>query len=303
MTRALVIGYGSIGQRHALWLKQLGCEVAVVSRRKIDFNPLYQTVEGALLGQGSDYVVIANNTSEHADTLKIIANSGFAGKVLVEKPLFKDAVDFKLPDSIDCYVAYNLRFHPLLWRIRDLLVNQKILQANIYVGKYLPTWRPGERIGYSGNKDLGGGVLRDLSHELDYIEWLLGSWVSVSAVCGHFSDLPITSDDCVSVVGETLHAPAVNLQMNYLDRIGKREIRIQCDAMTIYGDLLTGRLQFNETVEDFKIQRQDTYLAQHRAVLSGDKTKLCAFRSGLKLMKVIASIEKASQKKAWIEIA
>ena len=33
MTKALVIGYGSIGSRHARLLDELGCEVGVVSQR------------------------------------------------------------------------------------------------------------------------------------------------------------------------------------------------------------------------------------------------------------------------------
>ena len=35
MTKALVIGYGSIGSRHARLLDELGCEVGVVSHRAL----------------------------------------------------------------------------------------------------------------------------------------------------------------------------------------------------------------------------------------------------------------------------
>lgn len=303
MTRALVIGYGSIGERHALWLKQLGCEVAVVSRREIPFSPRYGSVEEALKSYSADYAVIANSTSEHKDSLLELQRLGFQGKVLIEKPLFKDDHGIDITKSAACYVAYNLRFHPLLQRIRPLIENQKVIQAQIYVGKYLPSWRTGERIGYSGDKSLGGGVLRDLSHEIDYISWLLGPWVSAAGIQGHFSHLPITSDDAVSILGVTKRAPAVSLQMNYLDRIGRREIIINCDELTLYADLLHGTLQIDGSKEDFKVERADTYLAQHRAVLANDTASLCTYEEGLKTMKVISAIEKSSLSRQWVECA
>ena len=85
--KTLVVGYGSIGSRHARLLTSLGCEVAVVSSRDIDHPVRYRTLADALSWK-PDYVVIANRTSQHYQTLKELAASGFTGTVLVEKPLF-----------------------------------------------------------------------------------------------------------------------------------------------------------------------------------------------------------------------
>ena len=52
------------------------------------------------------------------------------------------------------------------------------------IGQYLPLWRPGSdyRLGVSANRALGGGVLLELSHELDYLRWIFGDvdWVQAS---------------------------------------------------------------------------------------------------------------------------
>src|SRR5712671_3820113 len=84
---ALVVGYGSIGQRHAGLLRELGCEVAVVSRRKVDHEPCFASISAALSACKADYIVIASETSRHASAVEELRAVGFTGRVLVEKPL------------------------------------------------------------------------------------------------------------------------------------------------------------------------------------------------------------------------
>ena len=45
------------------------------------------------------------------------------------------------------------------------------------------------------NKSLGGGVLLELSHELDYLQWLFGDIVNISAKLRHHSKLKIDVED------------------------------------------------------------------------------------------------------------
>ncbi|MFZ0578746.1 MAG: NAD(P)-dependent oxidoreductase, partial [Psychrobacillus psychrotolerans] len=70
--KCLVIGYGSIGQRHTRVLNELGHHVAVVSRRKVEYSHLYSDIKEALLVEQPNYIVVANETSEHETTLNEI---------------------------------------------------------------------------------------------------------------------------------------------------------------------------------------------------------------------------------------
>ncbi|MCK6499789.1 MAG: Gfo/Idh/MocA family oxidoreductase, partial [Nitrospira sp.] len=188
--KALVVGYGSIGQRHARVLDELGCEVAVVSRRPVEYPRRYDSLATALSGWRPGYVVIASRTNEHFDDLSALITADFAGRVLVEKPLFDVARQMPSNRFSHLAVAYNMRFHPLIMKLRDFLGQQKrLVAAHIYVGQYLPQWRPSTdyRSSYSASRDLGGGVLRDLSHEIDYALWLFGSWRHLTALGGKFS--------------------------------------------------------------------------------------------------------------------
>ena len=86
--RSLVIGHGSIGSRHARILKELGCELGVLSKRQIEFTRVYHNLEEALNNLSPGYVIIANPTSEHHSSLCALKKAGFKGVVMVEKPLF-----------------------------------------------------------------------------------------------------------------------------------------------------------------------------------------------------------------------
>ena len=82
---AVVVGLGSIGTRHARVLRELGLRVATVSRRE---GGDYGSIAHAVATAHPDYVVIATETARHAENLQELAQTGFDGKVLVEKPLF-----------------------------------------------------------------------------------------------------------------------------------------------------------------------------------------------------------------------
>lgn len=303
MSKVLIIGFGSIGQRHARLLSELGCQVAVVSRRSIDFNHCYSDLVQALDKWKPDTIVVANRTNEHYQTLSSLAKYGFQGRVLVEKPLFDNVLELPTHTFSLAVVAYNLRCHPLLRKLRSLLVSEQLITANIYVGSYLPDWRPNTdyRQSYSAKKSQGGGVLRDLSHELDYALWFFGPWQRLTALGGHLSSLTIDSDDAYSLLMQTARCPLVSIHMNYLDRVTRREIVINTHQYTIHADLIKNKLSINGIEEDFKVARDGTYRAEHQAMLNGNAKGLCTFEEARETLLTIEAAEKASSTKAWIE--
>lgn len=299
----LVVGYGSIGMRHVNVLGSLGARVGVVSRRTVDYPIVYKTITEALQKEEPDYVVIANNTDEHKDALQELIVCHYTGLVLVEKPIFEHY--YQIPENKfkGMYVGYNLRFHPILLHLYSLLKNAKIFSVHVYVGQYLPSWRPNcdYRTSYSARRSCGGGVIRDLSHELDYISWMLGDWKRVVGLGGKVSTLEIDSDDIFSLLMVTKRCPVVNIQMDYLDRIIRRQIVINTDQATIQADLITGCLQINDVVQHFQLNRNDTYRLQHEAVMGGKQEFLCTADAGLKVLKLIESAEISMKGKRWVD--
>ena len=296
--KALIIGYGSIGSRHARILQELGCDVSVVSQRDVEFSPSYKNLSNALEKEQPDYVVIANKTSEHYQRLYELNDLGFKGIVLVEKPLFQEKQELSRFSFQQVFVAYNLRFHPILQKLKSILASQKICSVQIYVGQYLPSWRPQSdyRQSYSACKAEGGGVLRDLSHELDYVQWLFGKVIRLNALGGHYSSLEIDSDDVFALLLESEQCPVLSLQMNYLDRAGRREILINTHTQTIKADLVQGTLTVSHDaehseVEHFQVGRDDTYRTQHQMILEQKFESLCSLEEGLEVLSVIEQAE------------
>ena len=102
--------------------------------------------------------------------------------------------------KIALMTAYNLRFQPSLQEFRKQIKQQrigKILSVRVEVGQYLPNWRPESdyRKGVSAQKKLGGGVLLELSHEIDYISWIFGDYKWVKAHISKQSNLEIDVED------------------------------------------------------------------------------------------------------------
>lgn len=301
--KALVVGYGSIGQRHARILKMLGCTVGIVSRRLVDHPDLFHDLVSALDTWNPEYVVLANKTYEHYEALSILAKHRFSGMVMVEKPLFHKY--FTIPENqfSSLCLAYNLRFHPLLEKLHDFLRDQRSLIARAYVGQYLPEWRPSSdyRNSYSAKRTEGGGVLRDLSHELDYMNWLFGGWHRLTAFGGHFSDLEIESDDSYDLLLEMRNCPLVSIHVNYLDRVVRREIIVNTDEHTCKIDFINGTISIDRNSVMVNIDKDSTYLDEHKAMLSGDFSRLCTAQEGLDLVKMIECAERASEQKIWVE--
>lgn len=303
-TRALVIGYGSIGQRHARILKEQGGEVAVLSRRRIDMEPHFYELSSAIADWQPDYVVVANETHEHLQILNELANLDYRGTVLVEKPIFDKPAEVPNNQFSFLGVGYNLRFHPLLEKLNNLLVDAgKIFTATIYVGSYLPNWRPDRdyRECYSAKRNEGGGVLLDLSHELDYIYWLLGPWQAMAAIGGHISDLDIDADDAYCLMMKTEKCPLVSVHLNFLDRKPRRSIIVNCQHHTYEVDLVNGRMTIDGGEENVIVDKDDTYRKEHSRILGLNKNGVCTADEALETLKAVASAKLASRDLIWVQ--
>ncbi len=300
--KVAIVGAGSIGLRHRKILDGLNHEVVLISKH--DPSAKYKSLDGALVGENFDYVVIASETSRHSDDLNCLINNDFAGRVLVEKPLFAKSGRMQANVFAMAAVGYNMRFHPaILWLKRTLPSLGKISSASFYVGQYLPTWRPNSdyQNSSSAKQTSGGGVLRDLSHELDIAQDIFGDWQKLTAMGGKLSNLVIDTEDTFSILMQTELCSVVSIQMNYLDRIKQRSITINGNEGSINIDLISGSVNFNDSEMIFEVNPDDTYVAQHQAIIAGNSENVCSLSEGSKIVEMIEAIEKSVRKQKWIQ--
>jgi predicted dehydrogenase len=301
---ALVIGQGSIGVRHARILERIGCDVISFSRRNADGSAQGARIEQVVAKKRPDYIVIATETASHIGNLRAIAKSDYDGLMLIEKPLFEQPYADVRPKPRSIFVGYQLRFHGAVQALRAFVRAQKCISATFYVGQYLDSWREGRggKTTYSGHAAMGGGVLRDLSHELDLAHWLFGACSRVCAAGGKLGDVTVDSDDAWGILADFERCPIVSLQLNYFDRPGRRRILVVGEELTADIDLVAGTVKIGDSVERFEHDRDAPIEAMHRSVLEKNGENACDFDGGQRVLAMIDAIERAGRERTWVTV-
>ena len=270
----LVIGAGSIGRRHATNLSGLGARVGIydvntAAVRDFCKNTKVSAVSDlnrALDTGGYDAALVCTPNHLHISCAQAVADAGL--HLFIEKPLSHS------PDGVDHLVStvkkkglltmagFNLRFEPGLRFIKTHLDPTQVAFALIEFGSYLPEWRPGVdyRAVYSAQKSMGGGIILDDVHELDYACWLFGYPAATRSGSGTFGALEIDVEDVADI---QLHYPdkLITIHTDYLQRTYTRRCKIVLkDGFAIewvYGDHAT----FFSDADERTLRYRDTFSA------------------------------------------
>jgi predicted dehydrogenase len=208
--KALVIGTGSIGRRHAANLQSLGHDVVVFSERFSLGQPhsLPSSLKcvgnwDSLLEMNFDLAVIANRTDQHVASAAAALQC--CNALYIEKPLGAHLEGLaelgqlcqKRRSVIE--LGFMMRFHPNLKWIKQFLQSNllgEVVHLRASVGQWLPDWRPGtdHRQGFGAFYRYGGGVTMELIHEIDIVNWLLGDAIDVCAMQRPLPQLEIETE-------------------------------------------------------------------------------------------------------------
>ncbi|MEW9797573.1 Gfo/Idh/MocA family protein [Alteromonas sp. CYL-A6] len=239
----LVVGTGSIGQRHCRNLLALGQQVSAFSYRAQRGQSVVSLPNGVTRCESLDdsvmrqfdAIVVANSTHQHIEVAQRAAELGLP--LFIEKPLGASLQGVAtLTDTVNvnaCVVeaGFMLRFQPnLVWIKRALEQDMigEIAYLRAAVGQWLPDWRPDtdHRQGYGAKRACGGGVILDLVHELDAIQWLGGRAEQVVAMTRHWDALEIETE-AIAQVGLTLQSGVVaQVHMDYVRPLYHRTLEI-----------------------------------------------------------------------------
>jgi predicted dehydrogenase len=328
--RLLIAGFGSIGARHLRLARSLlpHAQILVMRHRGDQQVPVgadgcVNTLEQALAFR-PEAAVIAGPSTMHAALALPLAKAG--AHLLIEKPI--DASSEQIPQLLNAcdenrcllLVGYNLRFLPSLRAFRDAVHRGqagRILSVRAEVGQYLPSWRPAidYRDSVSASRKLGGGVLLELSHEIDYLRWIFGELVWVKAAAARQSALEIDVEDCAHLVfgfrpDDAHHQLMVRLDLDFIRHDTSRSCVAIGDAGSLRWNGLTGVVDFFaasdstwQTIASLPNNGDESYLAQWRhflACIAGEEAPLT---SGIDGLRALQAVEAARQSASQVGVA
>ncbi|MFZ5904358.1 MAG: Gfo/Idh/MocA family protein [Chloroflexota bacterium] len=257
----LIAGLGSIGRRHFRNLIALGEKDIVLLRShratlpddELTGYPVETDIRAALTKHKPDAVIVANPTALHLDVAIPSAEAGCA--VLLEKPV-SDSLDrldvlqkAARKSRSKILVGFQFRYHPTLNKARELIQQGalgQVLTVHAHWGEYLPQWHPWEdyRQSYAARADLGGGVIRTLTHPLDYLRYLIGDVESLWSFNGHISPLELDVED-VAEIGLKFSSGAIGgVHLNYVQRPPTHRLEVVGTNGTLRWDNADGILDF-----------------------------------------------------------
>jgi predicted dehydrogenase len=214
--RVLVLGVGSIGERHLRCFQATGRgEVAFVEVRP-DLRdeiarrygvPGFDSLESSS-GWRPTSAVVATPAPLHVPQARQLVDSGI--HVLIEKPLstsFEGLGELAKrveQQRVTVGVAYVYRSFPLVQTVRAVLQEGRFgkpLQFVTVSGQHFPTYRPAYREIYYRDRAMGGGAIQDaLTHGINAGEWLLGPIDRLIADAAHQALPGVEVEDTVHLL-------------------------------------------------------------------------------------------------------
>lgn len=324
--KILVIGCGSIGGRHIENLKALpqvevlACDQDKERLRYIESKygiRVFQDFEGAFSNETINAVLVCTPTSRHIPPAMAAIQQGC--HVFMEKPLSHnlEGVDNLIKEAsrknLILMVGFNMRFHPSLQQIGELLYMEAIgkpISARAHFGSYflyrLPyhSWK-GYEEDYAA-KEVGGGVILDAAtHHIDYLSWFLGEIKEVFCYSGRMSSLSLKAEDIAEILLKFTTGAIASLHVDFVQQPHQTKYEIIGEKGTITWDHSSNVVDFFSTADDQwqsftenNFDHNETYVREIlcflRCISSGEQPPVDGPR-GKRILEIALAAKKSTQ--------
>jgi len=321
MKKVAVIGLGNISTRHRHNLKLLlpKVELLVMSasgripKENIsDCDGIATSIDELIKAQ-VELVIVASPAPYHAQHSIPFIEAGIP--TLIEKPVTTSLEDAKaINRAIELHqtpvsIGYCLRYLPSAQKLKALLeqgIIGTLYNAHIEIGQYLPDWRPNKnyRDSVSAQKTLGGGALFELSHELDYAQWLLGPLQVKHAILRASEGLALDVEDTADIVALTELGAVTTIHLDFLQRKAYRQCSFVGSKGRIDWDLIQNKLTLSTSsgisvlYSDPKWDKNQMYLAMLEdffQMIEKNKHTCINFNQAIRTVSLIDEIKKQAR--------
>jgi predicted dehydrogenase len=326
--RVLIIGVGSIGERHVRCFQATGrAEISIVETRTTLADevaqrygvPTHCSLQGALAQQPTA-AVVATPAPLHVPQATALVEAGV--HVLIEKPLSisLDGVSrlqaLATNRHVTVGVAYVYRAFPVLAAVREALRSGRFgapRQLTAVSGQHFPTYRPAYREIYYSDRKSGGGAIQDaLTHLINLGEWLVGPIDRLVADAAHLVLPGVEVEDTVHVL--TRQCAALGCySLNQHQSPNESTIWLVCDEGTLRCEIHNNRwLSMKNPGDPWQEEpfgptdRDTAFIAQAHAFLDaveGRAPLLCPLEEGIQTLRVNLAILASVESQAWRTVA
>lgn len=322
-----IIGLGSIGRRHLRVISKLSPNIDIIVVRSGHGSACQEeklaskivfSIEEAIKA-GIQAAIVSSPANLHLEQASKLAKCGV--HLLIEKPLSNkmDGIDeflkAKCDSKITAQIGYVLRHEPGAIKFKQWLGEKQIgeiLHARIVCGSFLPNWRPEQnyRETVSASKDLGGGVLLELSHELDYLHWFFGPPTDVQAKLRNSGTLDINVEDQADLLMTSSKGFPITVQLDFNRH---HTVRL-CQVVSTEGELTWDAIKKGVSWEpydkeptfyQYKNDRDFMYIKQLESFLASvekNNKPTVTINDGVAVMQLIEAVRSSNKKGQKIKI-
>jgi predicted dehydrogenase len=315
MNKILIIGLGSIGERHLRCFQKTGRTVVTGcdanAQLLATIAQTYEVVTAtdwrqALDQDRFDAAVVCTPAHLHVPMAVELLQRGL--HVLIEKPLSQslagvtELISTHQRSGRQVAVAYVLHVYPILSAVREFLQSNilgPVLHATCTSGQYFPGGRPSHTVHYSKtyyrDRKTGGGAIQDaLTHTANWFESVLGPTDSVMCDCAHQALPEVTVEDTVNLSarhGNTL----VNYTLNQFQAPNEATLQFNTATGSVkvelhnrrWGVLKLGEKDWNWT-EVPALDRDAPFVEQASRFLDlmeGQPSRLCSLEAATQTLR------------------
>lgn len=329
MKQILIIGGGSIGERHVRCFQKTGradvalCEVQddlriqVADRYRL--NQSFASLDQALENAAFDGAVICTPAHLHIPMARDLVAAGCA--TLIEKPLStsEDGIDAlqqaAAAQQVPLSVAYVLRQDPALRALRDTVKSGRFgrpVQVVYTGGQHFPFYRPAYRTTYYTRHETGGGAIQDaLTHIVNAAEWIVGPVTRLTADAQHCLLDGVDVEDTVHLL--TRHSDVLGgFSLNQHQPPNESILTVICEGGAVRYDATGSRWLSCDQPDSqwiveqaFRIERDGLFVNQASAFLDqlehqSDPT--CSLEEAMQTLRTSLAALKSAKTGEWVEV-
>lgn len=326
--RILVIGVGSIGERHTRCFTSTNraelciCEANEQLRKTVadryGVAKSYASLDEALNDspRAFDTAVICAPSHLHIPMATQLAKAGI--NLLIEKPLSTslDGIDelIKIIEQkrLAAAVTYTYRSHPALRSMRQAILDGRFgkpVQVVSVWGQHFPKYRPAYRQIYYTRRETGGGAIQDvLTHAINAGEFLVGPVDGVMADAAHQVLEGVEVEDTVHVICRQGNVMGC-YSLNQHQAPNESAITVICEKGTARFELHNARwLSMVEPGGEWKVEfqysmeRDDIFVHQAGLLmdmLEGKAEPPCSVAEGQQTLRVNMAILSSAFNPNW----